>query len=302
MFSVPRVKLPSVEGPWAELLSPDRASASSRGRRGAPSVPALVLGAAASPAAPKRGSAADRRQQLARLFRPRRPADGRGARAPAAGGLPPLPTVAFSPRDPRRSWNAPRARRAAHRPVFFGVMYASTCVCVRLCSIDFLILVGFLQRRPRGFVLRPTVSGLAASARPWLRAFWAAEWVAATFLRDESDRRGGVWPIFVGCCVVSRERILPYPAVKLFFPDAKLVDNMTTSMADPLDFGGEQQRFDQLHHQQLEQKLFNTGPRASRTLPTATVSLAFVVLLVFKHFLCFFIESFSSFCLGSVML
>ncbi|EYB97759.1 hypothetical protein Y032_0137g2006 [Ancylostoma ceylanicum] len=44
---------------------------------------------------------------------------------------------------------------------------------------------------------------------------------------------------------------------------------MTTSMADPLDFG-EQQRFDQLHHQQLEQKLFNTGPRASRTLPTAT--------------------------------
>ncbi|EYB97760.1 hypothetical protein Y032_0137g2006 [Ancylostoma ceylanicum] len=40
-------------------------------------------------------------------------------------------------------------------------------------------------------------------------------------------------------------------------------------MADPLDFG-EQQRFDQLHHQQLEQKLFNTGPRASRTLPTAT--------------------------------
>lgn len=45
---------------------------------------------------------------------------------------------------------------------------------------------------------------------------------------------------------------------------------MTTSMADPLDFGGEQQRFDQLHHQQLEQKLFNTGPRASRTLPTAT--------------------------------
>ncbi|KAK5978269.1 Tousled like protein kinase [Trichostrongylus colubriformis] len=51
--------------------------------------------------------------------------------------------------------------------------------------------------------------------------------------------------------------------------DDILVDKMTTSMADPLDFG-EQQRFDQLHHQQLEQKLFNTGPRASRTLPTAT--------------------------------
>ncbi|KAJ1346374.1 hypothetical protein KIN20_001141 [Parelaphostrongylus tenuis] len=44
---------------------------------------------------------------------------------------------------------------------------------------------------------------------------------------------------------------------------------MTTSMADSLDFG-EQQRFEQLHHQQLEQKLFNTGPRASRTLPTAS--------------------------------
>uniref|UniRef100_A0A1I7X6Y1 Protein kinase domain-containing protein n=1 Tax=Heterorhabditis bacteriophora TaxID=37862 RepID=A0A1I7X6Y1_HETBA len=42
---------------------------------------------------------------------------------------------------------------------------------------------------------------------------------------------------------------------------------MTTSMADPVDFG-EQQRFEQLHHQQLEQKLFNTGPRATRTLPT----------------------------------
>lgn len=40
-------------------------------------------------------------------------------------------------------------------------------------------------------------------------------------------------------------------------------------MADSLDFG-EQQRYEQLHHQQLEQKLFNTGPRASRTLPTAS--------------------------------
>ncbi|KJH53069.1 hypothetical protein DICVIV_00754 [Dictyocaulus viviparus] len=51
--------------------------------------------------------------------------------------------------------------------------------------------------------------------------------------------------------------------------NGELAGRMTTSMADSLDFG-EQQRYDQLHHQQLEQKLFNTGPRASRTLPTAS--------------------------------
>ncbi|KAK6060599.1 hypothetical protein COOONC_01741, partial [Cooperia oncophora] len=81
--------------------------------------------------------------------------------------------------------------------------------------------------------------------------------------------KGGACPIFVRCCGASRERF-PFSTTSLFcFLDDKLVDKMTTSMADPLDFG-EQQRFDQLHHQQLEQKLFNTGPRASRTLPTAT--------------------------------
>ncbi|CAI4228844.1 unnamed protein product [Auanema sp. JU1783] len=40
---------------------------------------------------------------------------------------------------------------------------------------------------------------------------------------------------------------------------------MMTTMADPL----EQQRFEQLNHSQLEQKIFNTGPRASRTFPTS---------------------------------
>lgn len=41
---------------------------------------------------------------------------------------------------------------------------------------------------------------------------------------------------------------------------------MMTTMADPLE---SQQRFEQLNHSQLEQKIFNTGPRASRTFPTA---------------------------------
>lgn len=85
-----------------------------------------------------------------------------------------------------------------------------------------------------------------------------------------SPARGGACPIFVDCCDASRERFLILTTAIFNLLDGKLVDKMTTSMADPLDFG-EQQRFDQLHHQQLEQKLFNTGPRASRTLPTATV-------------------------------